>query len=144
MKTRNDFQLKEKDREFLSNLTKAGKHNAREFERAYVLLALDSGKLHQEISDFLNVSRISIWRVKHKCLKEGVKVAIKDEPRPGQPQKYKDVDKAELIATACSKAPEGRSRWTLRLLEDTMKKKGVMITRESIRLVLKKTNVSLG
>lgn len=144
MKTKNDFKLAEKDRVFLTNLTKVGKHNSREFERAYVLLALDRGKLHHEISEFLKVSRISIWRVKHKCLKEGAKEAIKDEPRPGQPQKYKDIDKAELIATACSKAPEGRSRWTLRLLEDTMKQKGVMITRESIRLVLKKTNVSLG
>jgi len=82
--------------------------------------------------------------VKQKYLQEGVREAIKDEPRPGQPLKYTEVDKAEIIATACSKAPEGRSRWTLRLLEKNMKQKGVMITRESIRLLLKKTNVSLG
>jgi len=144
MRTKTKFQLKGKDRKFLSNLTKNGNRNAREFERAYVLLALDKGKLHEEITDFLDVSRITIWRVKQKYLQEGAEEAIKDEPRPGQPVKYTDVDKAEIIATACSKAPEGRSRWTLRLLEDNLKQKGIMITRESIRLVLKKTNVSLG
>lgn len=144
MRTKTKFELKGKDRKFLSNLTKTGNRNAREFERAYVLLALDKGKLHEEITDFLDVSRITIWRVKQKYLQEGVREAIKDEPRPGQPLKYTEVDKAEIIATACSKAPEGRSRWTLRLLEKTMRQKGVMITRESIRLILKKTNVSLG
>jgi transposase len=144
MRTKTKFELKAKDRKFLSNLTKTGNRNARAFERAYVLLALDKGKLHEEITDFFDVSRITIWRVKQKYLQEGVREAIKDEPRPGQPLKYTEVDKAEIIATACSKAPEGRSRWTLRLLEKNMKQKGVMITRESNRLLLKKTNVSLG
>jgi len=144
MRTKAKFELKSKDRKYLSDLTKIGNRNAREFERAYVLLALDKGKLHEEITDFLDVSRITIWRVKQKYLQEGVNEAIKDEPRPGQPVKYTEVDKAEIIATACSKAPGGRSRWTLRLLEATMKQKGIMITRESIRLLLKKTNVSLG
>ena len=108
MRTKAKFELKGKDRKFLSNLTKNGNRNAREFERAYVLLALDKGKLHEEITDFLDVSRITIWRVKQKYLQEGVKEAIKDEPRPGQPLKYTEMDKAEIIATACSKAPEGR------------------------------------
>jgi len=49
-------------------LTKTGSRNSREFERAYVLLALDKGKKHQEITDFYNVSRITIWRIKNKYL----------------------------------------------------------------------------
>lgn len=139
------FKLKTKDRKYLINLTKTGNRNSREFERAYVLLALDKGKKHEEISDFYNVSRITIWRVKKKYMDEGVKASIKDEPRPGQPVKYNEKDNAEIIAMACSKAPEGRSRWTIRLLEQTLKEqRGIMINRESIRLLLKKTNVSLG
>ena len=138
------FKLKVKDREFLINLTKTGNRNSREFERAYILLALDKGKRHDEISEFYNVSRITIWRVKTKYLEAGALEAIKDEPRPGQPRKYDDNDTGEIVAMACSQAPEGRSRWTIRLLEKNLNEKGIMINRESIRLVLKKTNVSLG
>lgn len=141
-----DFRLKEKDRKFLKMLTKSGQRNSKEFERAYILLALDKGKKHEEIEDFYNVSRITIWRVKRKYLELGVIEALKDEARPGQPAKYKDEEKAEIIALACSKAPEGRTRWTIRLLEKELKEhKGMeTINRESIRLLLKKTNVSLG
>ena len=114
-------KLKSKDREFLLNLTKTGIRNSREFERAYVLLALDKGKKHDEISEFYNVSRITIWRVKSKYLNEGVHEAIKDEPRSGQPIKYSETENAEIIAMACSKAPDGRARWTIRLLEKTLK-----------------------
>jgi transposase len=140
------FELKPQDREFLKNLTKTGNRNSKEFERAYILLALDKQKKHEEIKDFYDVSRITIWRVKNKYLEAGVKDAIKDGPRPGQPQKYKDKEKAEIIALACSKAPNGRSRWTIRLLEKSLKEQKGMetINRESIRLLLKKTNVSLG
>ena len=60
--------------------------------------------------------------------------------------KYTETDNAEIIAMACSKAPDGRARWTIRLLEKTLKKQKGMetINRETIRLLLKKTNVSLG
>ena len=144
--TRMTFKLKTKDREFLTNLTKTGNRNSREFERAYILLALDKGKKHDEIEDFYNVSRITIWRVKRNYMDDGLTGAIYDEPRTGQPIKYDDKVKADIIALACSKAPEGRSRWTLRLLEKTLKLEYCIetINRETIRLLLKKTNVNLG
>ena len=138
------FRLKTKDRDFFIRLTKTGNRNSREFERAYILLALDKGKKHEEISEFYNVSRITIWRVKSKYIEAGAQEAIKDEPRPGQPRKYDDNDTGEIVALACSQAPEGRSRWTIRLLEKKLNEKGIIINRESIRLMLKKTNVSLG
>jgi len=140
------FKLKAKDREFLTNLTKTGSRHSREFERAYILLALDKGKKHDEIQDFYNVSRITIWRIKRNYMDEGVVGAIQDEPRSGQPIKYDEKIKADIIALACSKAPEGRSRWTLRSLENTLKIEHSLetINRETIRLILKKTNVSLG
>ena len=143
---RMSFKLKTRDREFLTNLTKTGSRNSREFERAYILLALDKGKKHDEIQDFYNVSRITIWRIKRNYLEAGVVGAIQDEPRSGQPIKYDEKIKADIVALACSKAPEGRSRWTLRSLENTLKIEHSLetINRETIRLILKKTNVSLG
>ena len=144
--TKTTFKLKLKDREFLTNLTKTGNRNSREFERAYVLLALDKGKKPAEIADFYNVSRITVWRVKRNYLTGGVNRAIQDDQRSGQPVKYDDKVKADIIALACSQAPEGRSRWTIRLMEKTLKLEYGLetINRETIRLLLKKTNVSLG
>lgn len=140
-----NLKLKPKDREFLINLTKTGSRPSKEFERAYILLALDKGKTNTEITDFYNVSRITIWRVKNKYLNSGVEEALKDEPRSGQPVKRDDKDNADIIAMVCSDAPDGRSRWTLRLLEKTLKEQnGITTNRESIRLLLKKTNVNLG
>jgi putative transposase len=140
------FSLTKTDRELLETMTKTGKRNSREFEHAYILLALDKGKKHELIEEFYNVSRITIWRVKSKYLRYGITEALKDEPRTGQPPKYKDKEKAEIIALACSKAPEGRSRWTIELLEQKLRQQNGMetITRETIRLILKKTNVNLG
>jgi len=140
------FKLKLKDREFLTNLTKTGNRNSREYERAYILLALDKGKKPVEITDFYNVSRITVWRVKRNYLTGGVNRAIQDDQRSGQPIKYDDKVKADIIALACSQAPEGRSRWTIRLMEKTLRLEYGLetINRETIRLLLKKTNVSLG
>lgn len=140
------FKLKSKDKTFLIKLTKTGIRIAKEFERAYILLALDKNKRHEDIEEFYNVSRITIWRVKKKYIEQGIQEALKDEPRSGQPLKYKDKEKADIIALACSAPPEGRSRWTIRLLTKTLKSENGMktINRESIRLLLKKTNVSLG
>jgi transposase len=140
------LKLQGKDKKFLINLTKTGKRNSKEFERAYILLALDKEKRHEEIEDFYNVSRITIWRVKKKYKRFGAKEAIKEDIRSGQPPKYKEKEKAEIVALACTKAPEGRIRWTLSLLEKALKqRKGLKtINRETIRLTLKKTNVNLG
>ena len=141
-----EFKLETKDHKFLENLSKTGKRNSREFERAYILLALDKGKRSEEIQDFYNVSRITVWRIKKNYLKYGVLRAIQDEARSGQPVKYGEKVKADIIAMACSKAPEGRARWTIRLLEEKIRLEYGLetINRESIRLLLKKTNVSLG
>ena len=138
--TKMTLKLKLKDREFLANLTKTGNRNSREFERAYVLLALDKGKKPAEITDFYNVSRITVWRVKRNYLSGGVDRAIQDDQRSGQPVKYNDKVKADIVALACSQAPEGRSRWTIRLMEKTLKLEYGLetINRETIRLLLKK------
>ena len=140
------ISLKKKEKKYLIGFTKTGIRNSKEIERAYILLALDKGKKHEDIEDFFNVSRTKIWRVKKKYKKYGVEMAIKDDSRPGQPIKYKDKEKAEVVAMACTNAPAGRARWTLGLLSRELKKqKGLeTINRETIRLILKKTNVSLG
>lgn len=140
------IKLTKKELKFLQDYKKSKDHSLREYNRANILLLLHEGKKESDIADFLNIERTTIWRTKQKYLKVGLEKSLEEKARSGQPQKYSDHHKAEVIATACSKAPEGRSRWTLRLLTTTLKKQKGMssINRETIRLILKKTNANLG
>ena len=140
------FKLKAKDRNFLKDFIKSGKQNAKEIEHGYILLALEKKKSCAEIMDFYFVGRTTIWRIKNKYVEYGLETALKDAPRPGQPIKYKEKGEAEIVALACTNAPSGRARWTLKLLENELRNRNGMetINRETIRLTLKKRNVSLG
>ncbi len=141
-----DIKLTRKEIRFLHKYKKSELRSEREYNRANILLLLDKGKKDSEIEDFLEVDRATIWRTKQKYLKEGLENALQEKERSGQPAKYGAKQEAEVIATACSGPPEGRSRWTLELLSDRLKEKEGLstINRETIRLILKKTNVSLG
>ena len=143
---RTEMKLKRNEIKFLRKYKKSSNRSEREYNRANILLLLDKGKKDREIEDFLEVDRATIWRTKQKYLKEGLKSALEEKERSGQPAKYGTQEKAEVIATACSGPPKGRAKWTLELLTDTLKEKEGLstINRESIRLILKKTNVSLG
>lgn len=140
------IQLSKKEIKFLKTYKKAKHRSEREYNRANILLLLHKGKKDADIEEFLDVDRTTIWRTKQKFLKEGIEKALEEKYRSGQPVKYGDKETAEIIATACSNPPEGRSRWTLELLTDTLKEKNELSTlnKESVRLLLKKTNVSLG
>ena len=77
---------------------------------------------------------------------KGIKNAFEEDARSGQPPKYVADHHAELAALACGPCPKGRARWTVRLLTSELKNKQGFetINRESVRLALKKMNVSLG
>ena len=140
------IKLEIKERKFLKDFLKKGTKKARAIARANVLLLADEGWETDTISKMVNVHRQRVWRIKKRYLKEGINSALEEKPRSGQPRKYKEKHNAEIIATACTKAPKGRKRWTIRLLTKTLKrKKGFQtLNRESVRLVLKKTKQSLG
>ena len=140
------IKLKEKERNYLNEFIKKGVKKARAIARANVLLLADDGYSTGDISNVTRVHRQSIWRIRKRYLEEGLISALEEKPRPGQPKKYKEKDEAEIIALACTSPPNGRKRWTVRLLMDeTRKKKGIeTINRESIRLILKKAKLSPG
>jgi transposase len=139
-------KLKSAEIDYLRSFKKSGKRSQREYDRANILLLLHKGKKDTEIEDFLEVDRTTIWRTRKRFLEEGLSMALEEKPRSGQPRKYGQTQEAEIIALACSDSPEGRARWTLELLTEILgKKEGLeTINRETIRLILKKTNVNLG
>ncbi|KXA89144.1 transposase [candidate division MSBL1 archaeon SCGC-AAA259B11] len=141
-----EIELDEEERNFLDEFVKKGTKKAREIARANILLLADQDYPVEEISEIVRVHRQTVWKIKKRYLEEGLESALKDKPRPGQPKKWTEEDEAEIIATACTSPPEGRKRWTIRLLRDELQKKPGFedINRETIRLVLKKTRQNLG
>ena len=131
---------------YLRSFKKSARRTQREYDRANILLLLHKDKKDAEIEDFLEVERTTIWRTRKKFLEQGLLKALGEKARSGQPRKYGQNQEAEVIALACSDAPQGRTRWTLELLAATLnQKEGLQtISRETIRLILKKTNVNLG
>jgi len=140
------IELNEKEVLFLKELLKKGINKARKLTRANILLLANKGKQSDEIAMLLSVNRSTVAQVKKRYVEEGIDYALEEKPRSGQPRKYTKKNEAEIIAQACTKAPKGRKRWTIRLLTKEIKKqKGLSsINRESVRLVLKKAKLSLG
>jgi len=140
------INLKNKEVDYLTTFVKKGNKSARAITRARILLLSTNGKKDDEIKKILTTGRSTIWRVKNNYLSNGVEYALTERERPGQPPKYDEKNEAEIIAFACTKPPEGRKRWSIRLLVDELrKKKGFKtVNRETIRLTLKKTIRNLG
>ena len=141
-----EIHLTKNQREYLIQFVKKGTAKARAIARANVLLLADEGENDKIITTATKVHRQGIWRTKKRFLKVGLPQALEENPRSGQPKKYDEIDEAEIIAVACTKAPYGRDRWSIRLLTDELKKKKQFeeINRESVRLILKKTGQDLG
>jgi transposase len=109
--------------------------------RAHILLLANRQKGDTEIAEILDVGRNTVWRTKKRYPEEGLKSALTENPRYGQPPNYTKRHDAEIISLACTKSPDGRKRWSLPLLTEELKKKEGFetINRESIRLILKKS-----
>ena len=140
------IKLRKKELLYLGEQKRSGNVSLRRYNRINILLLLNKGKMNTEIEDFLDVDRVTIWRTKKRYLEAGIEKALEEEERPGQPVKYTTDHEAELAALACSPSPVGRKRWTVRLLTKEIKSKPGFetVNRESVRLALKKMNVSLG
>jgi putative transposase len=139
-------KLKKAELSYLESYKNSTNRSLREYNRVNILLLLNKGKRIMDIEEFLHVDRITIWRTKKKYLEQGVKKALEEDARSGQPIKYATDHQAELSLMACGPCPAGRRRWTIRLLTAELQKKQGFetINRESVRLALKKMNVSLG
>ena len=140
-------------RDYLMDLTSSGTESARKLTRARILLKADEGELgpayaDKEIKEAVEVSIPTIERTRKTFALEGLEAALtpKKRSKPSRPQKFDGEKEAHLIALACSEAPEGHARWTLRLLAEKMVELNHFstVSHETIRRTLKKTHCDLG
>ena len=145
MKRKNAVRLKVKEKELLKRLVSKGKEKARKLTRCRILLLADEGKKDARIMEALGVARNTVKQIRSRYLQEGLEAALNEQPRRGAPPRFDGRQKVQMTAIACSQPPEGRSRWTLRLLADKAVELEIVdsISYKSIERILKKTNLSL-
>lgn len=139
--------LTEEEREGLQKLVTSGRTAARTLTRARILLKTASGAKDETIAQALDVALATIYRVRQRCVEEGVEAAITARrPRRDYRRKLDGDQEAHLIALVCGQAPEGHARWSLRLLANSMVELGYVdsVSHETVRGTLEKTNSSLG
>jgi putative transposase len=118
--------LTDEQRQRLNHLIRAGSEKARTLTRARILLLADRAvgisRTDQQIAEALQCSKGTVQNVRHRCLDEGLEASLVEKPRPGASTRPKITGEieAQLIAAACSAAPQGRTRWTLKLLADRL------------------------
>jgi len=137
--------LTEDERATLQALIRRGKTQARKVTRARILLHAAKGATDWEIVTALGVGIATVERTRRRFVEGGLE-ALNERPRPGARRRLSERAEARLVAEACSAAPEGRGRWTVRLLAGRVIELGLAesCSHETIRRVLKKSGSSRG
>jgi transposase len=110
------------ERTELLKLIRTGNAGARVIGRARILFKLDDGSSFKNIARDVLVSEKTVHRIYDRYKSGGLKRALYDLPRPGQPSKLDQKAEAHLVLLACGEPPKGRDRWTLVLLQKQMMK----------------------
>ncbi len=134
--------LQGEERTTLQRIIRSGKHSARKISWAHALLKADAGWKDEKIAEALDISLPTVQRIRQRFVEEGLEVALgahSHKPRPYL-QRLDGEQEAKLIALACSSAPEGYKRWTLRLLAEKVVELQVVeqVSYQTVRRVLKK------
>jgi transposase len=135
------IQLSDEERRSLKTLFCSGKGANRPHTRARILHLLDREVPPPQIAQTLSCGIVTVYNVKRRYLTEGLEAALHDKERSGRPQQIDGRARAKITALACSTAPEGHARWTLRLLADKAVEFGFCesISHNAVKEILKKT-----
>ena len=141
------LSLSESEAAQLQAMLKKGVHSVRSLKRAQVLVSLHQGNKPEQVVQQVGVSLATVYNIAQRYESSGsLESVLTDKPRPGQPSKFDKALQAQLTALACSPAPEGRSRWTLRLLADKLVELRWVdaVSHQAVAEQLKKTSCSHG
>ena len=140
-------RLTETERLELEALARKGKASALSIARARILLKADQGKEGEarpdaQIAEALGIAAKTVFNVRRRWVEEGLEVALrrKKQDCPSRSRKLDGKAEAKLVATCCGPAPQGRARWTLRMLAAKLVELQVVdsISPETVRSTLKK------
>lgn len=145
--------LTAEERATLAAIVQKGNHGSRKVVNALILLNCDEGEFqdrrmkNEDVANVLKISMRKIDRLKKRFVEEGLEAALTRRKGERLYQKKADGEfEAHLVALSCSAPPKGYARWSLRLLTKRVVELGYIdsISHETVRRVLKKTNLNLG
>ena len=132
----------------LSEIIDKGKHTSEKRKRAQALLLANENYTDEMIAERTGLSCRGLEQLRQRFVEEGFEITLKGKPRGHRQKILSGEDEARLITLVCSPKPDGRTRWSLRLLADTWKTLAYTDTKKvsygTIRRTLKKTNLSHG
>ena len=128
----------QRDQKELANILAGGVQQVRVVLRALSLLQLAKGISAPRISNMIPLTPQAIRNVGHRYQEGGLEAALYEKQRPGAATVLDDSQKQRIIAMVCSDPPQGRARWTVRLVaQEAVKRKLVpRVGRETIRILL--------
>ncbi len=140
--------LTAEERGFLRDLISKGKAAAFKQRHARILLKTDQGPqgdgwTDEKIEQALEVNASTVERLRRRFVEEGLEAALQRKEQKNRRAKKIDGEaEAQLVAIACSKPPEGRKSWTLKLLTDQLVSLDIVdsVSLETVRKTLKKTS----
>lgn len=140
------MRLTEDERTYLESLIHTGKVAAHKRLHAEILLKADISELGEkwldkQIGEAFGITTRTVERIRQRWVQEGLESALnRASSTRVRERKIDGENEAHLVALMCGNAPEGRSRWTLRLLGQSMVELGYVenISHETIRQTLKK------
>ena len=132
------IDVAQKDQKELVRLLSGGIQQVRVVLRALALLQMAKGASAPRIADMMPLTPQAIRKVGHRYERGGLESALYEKQRPGAMSALDDSQKQRIIAMVCSAPPQGRARWTVRLVaEEAVKRKLVpRVGRETIRILL--------
>ena len=131
-------QLGKWDRKQIAGMLKKGQQSARVLRRALILRQLDQGQRAAQVARNVGVAPKTARAIARRYEEEGLEAALYEKPRPGQPRLLDAGRSQRIIAMVCSAPPEGRARWSVRLIaqEAVKRKLAPRVGRETIRMLL--------
>ena len=132
------IELSRQERQQIDALLSSGLQPVRTVLRALVLRQMDTGRSAPEAALSVGLSSKAAWQIGKRYQQGGLDRALYEAARPGKAPALDADQRQRIIAVACSQPPEGRARWTVRLLaEEAVKRKLVpRVGRETIRVLL--------
>jgi len=132
-------ELEKEDRQQIAGMLREGQESARVLRRALVLRQIDQGQAAAQVGDNVGVAPKTVRAIARRYEEEGLGSALYEKPRNGKSRLLDIAQSQRIIAMVCSPAPQGRARWSVRLIaEEAVKRKLVpRVGRETIRILLR-------
>jgi transposase len=144
-------ELTVEERQQLNELVHTGRALARKIEHAQILLKADESRLagwsDAQIAEAFGVSVLTVGRLRQRFVEYGLEDAlVRRQHEQSTRRKIDGAAEAKIIALCCGPPPQGRARWTIRLLTDKLVELNIVeaVGRETVRKTLKKMNLNLG